>query len=71
MERGIVSQVGTQAPEVIRAEPPLTASEDDIDAFVRALRATLETRAPSVAAATAGAAKTFLTAKLAAWRSPP
>ena len=71
MERGIVSQVGTQAPEVIRAEPPLTASEEDIDAFVRALRATLEARAPSVAAATTGAAKTFLTAKLAAWRSPP
>jgi hypothetical protein len=69
MERGIVSQVGTQAPDVIRAEPPLTASEDDIDAFARALRETLAAHAPSVVAATSGAARAFLTAKLAGKRA--
>jgi len=71
MERGIVSQVGTQAAEVIRAEPALIASEDDIDAFARALRETLATHAPSVATATSGAAKAFVTAKLAAWGGGP
>ena len=64
MQRGIVSQVGTQAPEVIRAEPPLTAGEEDIDAFARALGETLREHAPSVVAAAAGAAKSFVTAKL-------
>ena len=73
MERGIVSQVGTQAADVIRAEPPLTASEDDIDAFARALRETLAAHAPSVISATTSAARAFLTAKLTAWAavSPP
>ena len=64
MQRGIVSQVGTQAPEVIRAEPPLIAREEDVDAFARALGETLREHAPSVVAAIGGAAKSFVTAKL-------
>jgi len=64
MQRGIVSQVGTQAPDVIRAEPPLIAREEDIDAFARALGETLRDHAPSAVAAIGGAAKSFVTAKL-------
>ena len=64
MQRGYVSQVGTQAPDVIRAEPPLIASEEEIDGFARALGETLREHAPSVVAAAAGAAKSFVTAKL-------
>jgi putrescine aminotransferase len=71
MARGFVSQVGTQAADVIRAEPPLISDEADIDAFVRALRETLATHAPSVVTAVGGAAKTFLSAKLAAWGGAP
>jgi putrescine aminotransferase len=71
MARGFDSQVGTQAADVIRAEPPLISDEADIDAFVRALRETLATHAPSVVTAVGGAAKTFLSAKLAAWGGAP
>ena len=71
MQRGIVSQVGTQAPDVIRAEPPLIAREEDIDAFARALGETLREHAPSVVAAIGGAAKSFVTAKLNARAAAP
>jgi hypothetical protein len=64
MQRGFVSQVGTQAPEVIRAEPPLIVREDEIDGFARALGETLREHAPSVVAAATGAARSFVTAKL-------
>jgi putrescine aminotransferase len=64
MRRGMVTQVGTQAPDVIRAEPPLVAREEDVDAFARALGDTLREDAPSAVAAIGGAAKSFLTAKL-------
>jgi hypothetical protein len=37
MERRVVTQVGTQAPEVVRAEPPLIAERADVDRFVRFL----------------------------------
>jgi putrescine aminotransferase len=69
MQRGIVSQVGTQAPDVIRAEPPLIAREEDVDAFARALGETLREHAPSALAAASGAARSFVTAKLTQLRA--
>jgi putrescine aminotransferase len=65
MERGFVSQVGTQAPAVIRAEPPLIVAEDDLVAFARALRAAVESRAPSVLAAVGAAAQRVVAAHFA------
>lgn len=71
MQRGIVSQVGTQAAEVVRAEPPLIVTEEDVDAYARALRETLREHAPSVVAAAVGAARSYVTAKLAARAGGP
>jgi putrescine aminotransferase len=41
MQRQMITQVGTQAPEVVRAEPPLIVELEHIDRFAAALRATL------------------------------
>ena len=55
MERGIVTQVGTQAPDVIRAEPPLVVERAEIDRFAEALRSTLVEHSTGVLASLAGA----------------
>lgn len=56
LERGIVTQVGSLAPNVVRIEPPLIAEREHIDAMIDALGDTLENHStgklPSLAKAT-------------------
>jgi putrescine aminotransferase len=57
MERGMVTQVATQAAEVVRAEPPLIVERAQIDRFCAALAETLAQHSTSVVSSMAGAVK--------------
>jgi putrescine aminotransferase len=57
LERGIVTQVTTLAPSVIRVEPPLVVEEAHLDAFCTAVRDVLATHATGTLASLLGAGK--------------
>jgi putrescine aminotransferase len=54
IERQMVTQVCTQAAEVVRAEPPLLVTREDIDRFAEALRAVLATHSTGVLSSVVG-----------------
>ena len=56
MERGVVTQVCTEAPDTIRAEPALIADRGHVDRFVDALEGTLADQARTPLSAVAGVA---------------
>ncbi|MEO7096242.1 MAG: aspartate aminotransferase family protein [Polyangiales bacterium] len=65
MNRGIVTQVGTQAADVVRVEPPLIVDKPQIDRFARALSETLAEHSTGVLSSLAGAARELIRGKLA------
>lgn len=65
VERGIVTQVGTQAPNVVRVEPPLVVDQAEIDRFVTALGETLAAHSTGVVSSLASAAGEIVRGKLA------
>lgn len=64
MERGMVTQVATQAGEVIRAEPPLLVERAQIDRFASALAETLAAHSTSVLSSFAGAVKRIVKGRI-------
>lgn len=64
MNRNIVTQVAGDAAEVIRAEPPLTIEEADVDRFVVALRETLASHSSGVLTSLAGALRQMAVSRI-------
>lgn len=64
IERGIVAQVAAHASEVIRAEPPLTVGEPEIDQFVAALEDTLATHSTGVFSSAFGAVRRIVKGRI-------
>jgi 4-aminobutyrate aminotransferase-like enzyme len=64
IERGIVTQVGTQAAEVVRAEPALIVERESIDRFADALRATLAEHSTGVLSSVTGAIRRVVANKV-------
>ncbi len=64
MERGVVAQVAAHASEVIRAEPPLTVGEPEIDQFVAALEDTLATHSTGVFSSAFGAVRRIVKGRI-------
>jgi putrescine aminotransferase len=65
IDRRVVTQVAVHAPEVVRAEPPLTIDRADVDRFAEALAGALATHSTGVLASFAGAAKRMAQHKVA------
>ena len=63
MKRGIVTQVGTQAAEVVRVEPPLIVTKDQLDRFTTALAETLAEHSTGVLSSLASAAGQLIRSK--------
>jgi putrescine aminotransferase len=56
IERGVLTQVCSEATHVVRAQPPLTVTREAIDGYVSALSATLAEHAKGVFGSVVGAA---------------
>ena len=69
LERGIVTQVATLSPNVIRVEPPLTVEAAHIDRFAKALGEVLATHASGTIASLVGIGKQLVKQRLDAWRA--
>jgi putrescine aminotransferase len=69
LDQGVLSQVCSDARAVVRAEPPLVISRDEIDRLGRALRTTLSEHARGKWRAVAGAAARALRGSLR--KQPP
>jgi hypothetical protein len=66
LERGIVTQVTTLAPTVVRVEPPLTVEHAHIERFAGALGDVLASHANGALASLVGVGKHLLKQRLAA-----
>jgi putrescine aminotransferase len=66
LERGIVAQVTTLAPHVVRVEPPLVVEAAHVDRFADALRDTLATHSTGALASLVGVGKHLIAQRLAA-----
>lgn len=64
LERGIVTQVTTLAPNVVRVEPPLIVEEAHIDRFADALRDVLAAHATGALASLVGVGKHLVKERL-------
>jgi 4-aminobutyrate aminotransferase-like enzyme len=64
LEHGIVTQVTTLAPNVVRIEPPLIAQDADIERCAAALGDVLATQATGALASLLGAGKHLLKQRL-------
>lgn len=72
MERGMVTQVCTQAAEVVRAEPPLLVERAQIDRFCAAFAETLAQHSTGVVSSFAGAVKRIAVQRVAGlWGGQP
>jgi putrescine aminotransferase len=72
MERGMVTQVCTQAAEVVRAEPPLVVENAHIDRFCATFAETLAQHSTGVISSFAGAVKRIAAQRAASlWGGQP
>lgn len=67
LERGIVTQVGALAPNVVRIEPPLIVEREHIDTMIEALRDTLENHSTSTLMSMAKATKRLVVNRARSW----
>jgi hypothetical protein len=64
LERGVVTQVTTLAPNVVRVEPPLIVEDAHVERFVGALRDVLASHASSTFSSLVGVGKHLLKQRL-------
>lgn len=67
LERGVLTQVASNAPGVVRVQPPLTVSDTALDAFTQALGDALATQARGPTSALVQAVGRVVGATVAGW----
>lgn len=67
LERGVITQVGSLAPNVVRFEPPLIVEREHIDQTIEALRETLSEHSTSTLFSMAKATKRLVLNQARAW----